>query len=86
MKIRSDDYDDWFVETYGGVSSIGTASTLGGDKPLPKGWSPPKREFNIGFHVAAPGPSHEEVDPEAKPARRLSGAAARSAAAKKAKQ
>lgn len=82
-RTRSDDYDDWFVESYGLGHSIGTVSTLGGDKPLPKGWTPPKREFSYGFHVAAPGPSHDEPEPPA-PVRKR--APARPAARKAAKR
>lgn len=83
---RADDSDDWFVESYGLVHGIGTVSTLGGDKPLPKGWTPPAREFPIGFHVAAPGPSHAEPRPEGakrKPRRAAAAPAGKRPAARK---
>ena len=66
--IRADEFED-FVDSYGNGLTIGTAGTIGGDKPLPKGWMPPPREFPIGFHVAAPGPSWPETLPEAPPKR-----------------
>jgi hypothetical protein len=65
--LRAWEEDEWFVDTYGQSQSIGTVSALSNDKALPKGWKPPKREFPIGFHVSAPGPSYEEVDPEPAP-------------------
>lgn len=82
MKPRADEFED-FVDSYGNGLSIGTASTLGGDKPLPKNWQPPAREFHIGFHFAAPGPSHPEAAPPAAPKRSRSKAPAGAAKAPK---
>lgn len=75
---RAYDDDEWLIDTYGLTPTIGTVGTVGADKPLPKGWKPPEREFPIGFHVAAPGPSHPDPDPE--PARKPRKRAARAGA------
>lgn len=45
-----------------GLWGLGAATTISGSPP--RGWRPPVREFPIGFHVAAPGASHEEPAPK----------------------
>jgi hypothetical protein len=58
--IRADEADDDFIESYGLGVAIGSYTAP--SHKAPEGWSPPKREFPIGFHCAAPGPSHPDYD------------------------
>jgi hypothetical protein len=64
---RSRAGDEALDEMRIGSNDVGAAATLTEVRP-PRGWRPPVREFPIGFHVAAPGPSHPEPAPA--PARR----------------
>lgn len=64
--IRNDDED--FVDTYGTYMAGGSVGGIFVGQP--KGWKPPVREFNIGFHVAAPGPSHPDPATPPRPPRK----------------